>query len=382
MHDAVPDQARAANSFWIGVLASFCREKKIGLELATCSAEELDECLRKFYGGLRAKTGGVYLKSSYLCAGSAIQRHFTNLKRSFNLRSDVSFKRSNEILDAVLKNNKATGSCKHVQHKDVLSEEDKTRLSSYFADVLVTDDTYKLQSFCWFIIARHFGLRGSEVFVQLRNNDVEFKRSESGEEFAVLRTDFLTKNSKGGINSKEFQTCGMIKDTTQVEAMTRLMSMLHKSQDRLFQRVLTGVWPTTGPWFCNAPLGHNPLSQMMPLLSVRANLSTRYTDHCVRARVVTDLKEVGYSNHEVCAIKGHQHQGSLAHYDRIDCKGSKRLATMADVRRKRSQASLHHCRGNPFHRGVCSIVGSRPIAFHHCMAAFTFRETQLSISSR
>ena len=35
--------------------------------------------------------------------------------------------------------------------------------------------------------------------------------SESGEEFAVLRTDFLTKNSNGGIKSKEFQTCGMIK---------------------------------------------------------------------------------------------------------------------------------------------------------------------------
>ena len=128
------------------------------------------------------------------------------------------------------KKNKATGSCKHVQHKDVLSEEDKARLSSYFADVriLVTDDTYKLQSFCWFIIARHFGLRGSEVFVQLRNNDVEFKRSESGEEFAALRTDFLTKNSKGGINSKEFQTCGMIKDTTQVEAMKQLISILRK----------------------------------------------------------------------------------------------------------------------------------------------------------
>ena len=64
---------------------------------------------------------------------------------------------------------------------------------------------------------------------------------------------------------------------------------------------------------------------------VRANLSTRYTNYCVRVSVVTDLEEAGYSNHEVCAITGHQQEGSLAQYDRNDRKGSKRPATMTDV---------------------------------------------------
>jgi len=68
---------------------------------------------------------------------------------------------------------------------------------------------------------------------------------------------------------------------------------------------------------------------MMPLLSVRAKLSTRYTNHCVRASVVTDLKDAGFSNHEVCSITGHKRESSLQHYDQVG--SSRRPTDMADV---------------------------------------------------
>jgi len=80
-----------------------------------------------------------------------------------------------QILDSVLKTNKATGACKPVQHKDAINAEDKARLQTYFADVLETNDTYKLQSFCFYNLAIHFGLRGGEVFAKLRKSDVEFR---------------------------------------------------------------------------------------------------------------------------------------------------------------------------------------------------------------
>ena len=34
--------------------------------------------------------------------------------------------------------------------------------------------------------------------------------------------------------------------------------------------------------------------------------------------MVTELKDAGFSNHEVSAITGHQNEGSLQHYDKID----------------------------------------------------------------
>ena len=329
--DAVPDKTKQANEFWLRVLRSFCREKNIVLDLRTCSAEDLNECLKKLYAGLRTRKGGKYQPGSYQSARSAIQRQLTVLGRSFNLRTDHAFNSSNQLLDAVLKVNKSTGLTKPVKHKDTLSQADKERLDLYFADVLTTEDTYKLQSYCWYNMARHFGLRGGEIFARVKKSDLDFRTTEDGTPYIVLNADFLTKNTKGGVNAREFQTCGRIHDEMQVKAMQRFLARLHPSEERLFQRVLAGVRPSSGPWFANMPMGHNPLGNMMPLLSVRANLAVRYTNHCVRATVVTDLKEAGFSNHEVCAITGHKNESSLQHYDQINNGKSRRPSEMADV---------------------------------------------------
>ena len=78
-------------------------------------------------------------------------------------------------------------------------------------------------------------------------------------------------------------------------------------------------------------LGHSILQDMMSRLSVKANLSKRYTNHCVRATVVTTLKDVGYDNHEICAITGHHSIASVQSYDRLERAGSKRPAPMASA---------------------------------------------------
>ena len=75
--DAVPDKTKQANEFWLRVLRSFCREKNIVLDLRTCSAEDLNECLKKLYAGIRTRKGGKYQPGSYQSARSAIQRQLT-----------------------------------------------------------------------------------------------------------------------------------------------------------------------------------------------------------------------------------------------------------------------------------------------------------------
>ena len=69
-----------------------------------------------------------------------------------------------------------------MQHKQAISEVDKSRLSEYFKGVLDTNDTYQLQSYCWYNMARHFGLRGGEVFAKLTKNDIVFERDSDGVE--------------------------------------------------------------------------------------------------------------------------------------------------------------------------------------------------------
>ena len=65
-------------------------------------------------------------------------------------------------------------------HKEVITEFDQERLGSYFADVLTTNDKYKLQSFCWYVIALHFELRGGKVFAQLKVSDLVLKKTKQG----------------------------------------------------------------------------------------------------------------------------------------------------------------------------------------------------------
>ena len=118
-----------------------------------------------------------------------------------------------------------------------------------------------------------------------------------------------------------------------MKSWKKLLSLLHPNPPRLFQHVLPGCRPKDRPWFANASLRKNTLADMMPLLSVHAKLLLRYTNHCVRATVVTDLKEAGFSNHEVCAVTGHVHRSemSVQSHERLTSAGSKRPREMSSV---------------------------------------------------
>lgn len=134
----------------------------------------------------------------------------------------------------------------------------------------------------WFNVARHFGLQGGEVFTQLKCTDFECHVDEEGREYIVLKMYILIKNSKGGMNSCKFRTCGMISDKIQVQAMQWLVNQLNPLQDRPFQCVLTGI----RPWALdlglqNVFMGQNSPASMMELLSIRAKLSKRYVNHYV-----------------------------------------------------------------------------------------------------
>ena len=72
----------------------------------------------------------------------------------------------------MLKKHKKDGLLKPVQHKEAISEVEKSRLEEYFEGVLDTNDPYQLQSYCWYNMARPFGLRGGKLFAKLTKNDI------------------------------------------------------------------------------------------------------------------------------------------------------------------------------------------------------------------
>ena len=111
-------------------------------------------------------------------------------------------------------------------------------------------------------------------------------------------------------------------------------------------------------------MGNNTLSDMMPLLSTRANLSKRYTNHCVRVSGVTDLKDAGFSNHEVCAVTGHKNESSIQSNDRLDRAGSRRPSDMADVLDGKPPPK-RPCLTTPVHQATQEVSQS-PLQQHSC----------------
>ena len=183
---ALPDRVSAktqrATKFWLNVFSSFLREKSISIVLNTCGKEELDSVIRRFYGGLRSKSGRTYSRESYLASEASL----ANLGHQVNIFLAGEFRGSNAVLDGVLKKNKADGKEKQVQHKDAITEDDLARLKTYFSDVLTANDTYKLQSYCWFNIPLHFDLRGGEVFAKLTKDNLVFKTEGGSEEAEII----------------------------------------------------------------------------------------------------------------------------------------------------------------------------------------------------
>ena len=69
---------------------------------------------------------------------------------------------------------KARGDDPAVEHKSSISDCNLARVDVYFRDVLESGDAVKLTQYCRFNLSLHFALRGEEVQVRLRKDDVVF----------------------------------------------------------------------------------------------------------------------------------------------------------------------------------------------------------------
>ena len=259
LNASVPATMKYSTEFWIRVFNDFCSEQKTPVDLATCSPRDLDETLSNFYVGIRKKDGGLYMRASYLAARAAVSRYMvqTLQRPDCNLYRQPEFRRSNMVLDGVLKEKKRSGCEPQVEHKDSIAAGDLAKIMSYFENVLQSGDAVKLAQYCWFNLSLHFALRGAEVQLKLSKSDIVFGVDSDGKEYSTISRDFLSKNCQGGVEGREFQTCGRLLEPRQVAALRKLLGKLHPQVERLFQRALQGHQPEMKEtWFMRSPLGH------------------------------------------------------------------------------------------------------------------------------
>ena len=103
-------------------------------------------------------------------------------------------------------------------------------------------------------------------------------------------------------------------DSCPVAAFEKYLSILNPEKNALFQKPLLKYHKDGAIWYSKIPVGVNHLYEFMPRLSAEAGLSKRYTNHCIRAMVVSTLFNAGVNSVGIMSVSGHKSAESLFPY--------------------------------------------------------------------
>ena len=122
-----------------------------------------------------------------------------------------------------------------------------------------------------------------------------------------------------------------------------------KRQD-LWQKPRRNITGDEEYWYENAAVGKDVLSNVMKQLSIDAELSKVYTNHCIRSTVVTKLDREGFEARHIMATTGHKSETSIKSYT-SKCPSNKRR-------------EMSDCLADPFvnkrHKNTSSTVSKPP----------------------
>lgn len=92
------------------------------------------------------------------------------------------------------------------------------------------------------------------------------------------------------------------------------LSKLNPNREDLWQRPKKVIHNVFGEWLDNVPLGKDPLYAAMKNLSINAELSKTYTNHCIRSTAMETLDEGGFEGRHIIAQSGHKSESSIKMY--------------------------------------------------------------------
>ena len=99
----VTKSTKETTSTWFNMFSAFLVANCTECNLESCTLQHLNDMLGKCYMSMKRKDGGFYQEPGYLGFWAAVQRELNKHERKFNIYKDMEFKKSNDILDGMLK---------------------------------------------------------------------------------------------------------------------------------------------------------------------------------------------------------------------------------------------------------------------------------------
>ena len=96
----------------------------------------------------------------------------------------------------------------------------------------------------------------------------------------------------------------------------KYISKLNPKQDSLWQRPKQNVSENDSTWYCNVPHGEKHLGSMLSHMSLKYNLSQRYTNHSLRVTSLKTLDDAKMEGRHIIRVSGHKSVSSVENYAR------------------------------------------------------------------
>ena len=331
-------KTKEGTKYACNILKDFCAARgEVGGQIESLNGEELGELLCDFYANVRSKDGEIYKKSSMLAIRSGLNRHLKTPPHSkqFDIITDPAFVSANNVFKAMLKKIQSEGKGSIV-HKDPIPKEDLQRLYDH-PTVFNPNIPQGLVNKTFFEILLYFCRRGRENLRDLKPENFGISTDPDGRKYVHKVLSEQTKNHQGTSNDSEGSGARMYATGTAmcpVASFEKYLNKLHPACPALFQHPKTSFTDQDLSWFENRPMGKNHLAEMMPQISKHGGLSQRFTNHCVRATMITTLSHVGFEARHIMTISGHKNESSIRSY----CSD-----TTAEQKRQMSDAITGRC---------------------------------------
>lgn len=277
----------------------------------------LAKVLREFYSCVRQKTNGTepgleYGRSSYRNMRAGIQRHLVSppYNRKVDIRNDKEFQECNQVFEGKLKQMKREGK-DITQHKQSITPGDMKKM--YDSKVLGNQDPVSLQRKVFVELGIHFGRRGREGWRELKKDSFMIKSDDNGRRYVTIQINEFDKNHPNDEVKTQIMFENKSDENCPVKSFELYVSKLHPKQPAFFQRP-NARYRNKPYWYVNAPIGVNTIGNMLKSISIDAQTSQLYTNHCLKATTVTVLKQAGMSSKDIMSVSGHKNSASLDSY--------------------------------------------------------------------
>ena len=306
-------------------LADRPSKEAVTLNIESFPKKELAYLLERFYPSVQTKSGSVYAKQTLVNIRSGLNRYLTMppFNYDWNLMSDKEFKQANKILTGVQRKNRKEGLDKS-RRKPTLSPEDLNEIYENYFEPNFEHDPTCLQLKVYFEIVYYLARRGNEGLQELTKDSFEIKtiekrgKGESGEYLQMTFNECTKKCQGEEYNPHPDRNIILAHAGSRrcpLHSYKLYLSKLSPKSNILFQRPNPRFHKKEGqPWYLPEGVGINTMANFMATISKRANLKTRYTNHCLRGTAATAMKRQGYSIPEIASVTKHKNHQSLEHY--------------------------------------------------------------------